>query len=52
MSDFPYSTALTVGAGPGISASLARQLTALGVQVGLVARDVEVLRRWLKKRAR
>ena len=40
MSDFPYSTALIVGTGPGISASLARQLAALGVKVGLAARDV------------
>jgi NAD(P)-dependent dehydrogenase (short-subunit alcohol dehydrogenase family) len=40
VSDFPYSTALIVGTGPGISASLARQLAALGVKVGLAARDV------------
>jgi NAD(P)-dependent dehydrogenase (short-subunit alcohol dehydrogenase family) len=40
MTDFPYRTALIVGAGPGISASLARRLTALGVKVGLAARDV------------
>jgi NAD(P)-dependent dehydrogenase (short-subunit alcohol dehydrogenase family) len=40
VSEFPYYTALIVGAGPGISASLARQLAALGVKVGLVARDV------------
>ena len=39
MSDFPYHTALIVGAGPGISASVARRLSALGVKVGLAARD-------------
>ena len=43
MSDFPYATALIVGTGPGISASLARQLAAFGVKVGLVARDVSKL---------
>ena len=40
MNEFPYRTALIVGTGPGISASLARRLAALGVKVGLVARDV------------
>lgn len=40
MTAFPYKTALIVGAGPGISASLARQLAALDVRVGLAARDV------------
>ena len=39
MTDFPYSTALIIGAGPGISASLTRQLSSLGVKVGLAARD-------------
>jgi NAD(P)-dependent dehydrogenase (short-subunit alcohol dehydrogenase family) len=39
VTDFPYSTALIVGAGPGISASLTRQLSTLGVKVGLAARD-------------
>ena len=39
VTDFPYSTALIVGAGPGISASLTRQLSSLGVKVGLAARD-------------
>jgi NAD(P)-dependent dehydrogenase (short-subunit alcohol dehydrogenase family) len=38
MNGFPYSKALIVGAGPGISASLARGLATLGVKVGLVAR--------------
>lgn len=40
MTDFPYRTALIVGAGSGISASLARRLTALHVKVGLAARDI------------
>jgi len=43
MSDFPYHTALIVGAGPGISAALARRLTALGVKVGLAARNAAKL---------
>lgn len=43
MTDFPYKTALIVGAGPGISASLARQLTARGVKVALAARDIDKL---------
>ena len=43
MIEFPYRTALIVGVGPGISASLARRLSALGTKVGLVARDVDKL---------
>jgi NAD(P)-dependent dehydrogenase (short-subunit alcohol dehydrogenase family) len=43
MSDFPYRTALIVGAGSGISASLARRLAALEVTVGLAARDTDKL---------
>jgi NAD(P)-dependent dehydrogenase (short-subunit alcohol dehydrogenase family) len=43
MADFPYSTALIVGAGPGISASLARGFARLGVKVGLAARDTSKL---------
>jgi NAD(P)-dependent dehydrogenase (short-subunit alcohol dehydrogenase family) len=43
MRDFPYATALIVGAGFGISASVARHLAATGVKVGLVARDTEKL---------
>jgi NAD(P)-dependent dehydrogenase (short-subunit alcohol dehydrogenase family) len=39
MADMPYETALIVGAGPGISASVARALAAAGVRVGLVARN-------------
>jgi NAD(P)-dependent dehydrogenase (short-subunit alcohol dehydrogenase family) len=41
--DFPYRTALIVGAGAGISASLARRLSALGVKVGLAARNIDKL---------
>jgi NAD(P)-dependent dehydrogenase (short-subunit alcohol dehydrogenase family) len=44
MTDFPYQTALIVGAGPGISASLARRLSTLGVEVGVAARNVDKLR--------
>ena len=43
MPDFPYRNALIVGAGPGISASLARQLTGLGVKVALAARNIRKL---------
>jgi len=39
MADIPYSTALIVGAGPGISASVARALSAAGLKVGLAARN-------------
>lgn len=44
MRDFPYRCALIVGAGPGISASLARRLRGIGLQVGLAARNVEKLK--------
>jgi NAD(P)-dependent dehydrogenase (short-subunit alcohol dehydrogenase family) len=44
MTDFPYETALIVGAGPGLSASLARQLTARGVKVALAARNIDKLK--------
>jgi NAD(P)-dependent dehydrogenase (short-subunit alcohol dehydrogenase family) len=40
MTDFQYRSALIVGAGPGISASLTRLLTAQGMKVGLVARNI------------
>jgi NAD(P)-dependent dehydrogenase (short-subunit alcohol dehydrogenase family) len=43
MPDFPYRNALIVGAGPGISASLARQLARLGVKVALAARNIQKL---------
>ena len=43
MPDLPYSTALIVGAGPGISASVARSLRSAGLAVGLAARNVEKL---------
>ena len=39
MSGIPYRTALIVGVGGGISASLARMLAAAGLKVGLAARD-------------
>lgn len=43
MTDIPYRTALIVGAGPGLSASLARGLAAAGLRVGLGARNVDKL---------
>ena len=43
MTDIPYRTALIVGAGPGISASVARGLASAGLKVGLAARNVEKL---------
>jgi NAD(P)-dependent dehydrogenase (short-subunit alcohol dehydrogenase family) len=43
MTDLSYRAALIVGAGPGISASLARRLAALGVKVALAARDTAKL---------
>ena len=43
MPDFPYRNALIVGAGPGISASLARQLARLGLKVALAARNIQKL---------
>jgi NAD(P)-dependent dehydrogenase (short-subunit alcohol dehydrogenase family) len=43
MTGLPYRTALIVGAGPGISASLARALSGAGLKVGLAARGVEKL---------
>jgi len=41
--DFPYRSALIVGTGPGISASLARSLAGAGVQVALAARNIQKL---------
>jgi NAD(P)-dependent dehydrogenase (short-subunit alcohol dehydrogenase family) len=43
MADIPYRTALIVGAGTGISASLARALAKAGLQVGLAARNTAKL---------
>ncbi len=43
MTDIPYRTALIVGAGSGISASVARGLAAAGLKVGLAARNIEKL---------
>ena len=43
MTDLPYRTALIVGAGLGISASLARGLAAAGLRVGVAARNVDKL---------
>ena len=43
MTDFPYRSALIVGAGLGISASVARRFAALGVKVALAARNVQKL---------
>jgi NAD(P)-dependent dehydrogenase (short-subunit alcohol dehydrogenase family) len=40
---FPYQTALIIGAGVGISASLARAFSQAGLKVGLVARDTSKL---------
>ena len=43
MSKIPYTTALIVGAGPGISASAGRALAAAGLKVGLAARNTDKL---------
>src|SRR5882672_10804612 len=43
MTNIPYRTALIVGAGSGISASVARGLAAAGLRVGLAARNIEKL---------
>jgi NAD(P)-dependent dehydrogenase (short-subunit alcohol dehydrogenase family) len=43
MSAIPYASALIVGAGGGISASVARALAAAGVKVALAARNVAKL---------
>jgi NAD(P)-dependent dehydrogenase (short-subunit alcohol dehydrogenase family) len=43
MATTPYRTALIVGVGPGISASVARSLAAAGLKVGLAARNVDKL---------
>ena len=41
MAAIPYSTALIVGAGPGISASVARVLAAAGLKLGVAARNID-----------
>jgi NAD(P)-dependent dehydrogenase (short-subunit alcohol dehydrogenase family) len=43
MSQIPYRTALIIGAGPGISASVARALAGAGLKVGLAARNLDKL---------
>ena len=43
MTDIPYRSALIVGAGPGISASVARALSRAGLQVSLAARGPDKL---------
>jgi len=43
--DLAYKTALIVGAGSGISASVARRLATLGTKVGLASRDTTKLAR-------
>jgi NAD(P)-dependent dehydrogenase (short-subunit alcohol dehydrogenase family) len=43
MASLPYTTALIVGAGAGISASVARGLAASGLKVGLAARNIDKL---------
>src|SRR5438105_151655 len=43
MTAIPYRTALIVGAGPGISASVSRGLAAAGLKVGLAARNIDKL---------
>jgi len=43
MPSIPYKTALIIGAGAGISASLARLLTEAGLQVALAARNADKL---------
>ena len=43
MTEIPYRTALIVGAGSGISASVARGLAAAGLKVGLAARNIDKL---------
>ena len=43
MATIPYRTALIVGTGPGISASVARALAAAGLKVGVAARKIDKL---------
>jgi NAD(P)-dependent dehydrogenase (short-subunit alcohol dehydrogenase family) len=41
MTSLPYANALIIGAGPGISASVARALAGAGLKVGLASRNVD-----------
>ena len=43
MADLPYSTALIVGAGDGISASVARAFAGAGLRIALAARNADKL---------
>ena len=43
MTDIPYTTAIIIGAGPGISASVGRALGAAGLKVALAARNTAKL---------
>ncbi|CAN7241674.1 SDR family NAD(P)-dependent oxidoreductase [Bosea sp. LjRoot237] len=43
MTSLPYRSALIVGAGSGISASVARALAAQGIKIGLAARNTDKL---------
>jgi NAD(P)-dependent dehydrogenase (short-subunit alcohol dehydrogenase family) len=43
MTELPYRTALIVGTGPGISASVTRKLAAAGLKVAIAARDTAKL---------
>ena len=43
MTAIPYRTALIVGAGTGISASVARGLAAAGLKIGLASRNIDKL---------
>ncbi|TCU13675.1 short-subunit dehydrogenase [Rhizobium sullae] len=43
LSDIPYRSALIIGAGPGISASLTKRLAVGGVSVAIAARNVDKL---------
>ena len=43
MTALPYERVLIIGAGPGISASVARQLSAAGLAVALAARSIDKL---------
>lgn len=43
MNDIPYKSALVIGAGPGISASVTRLLRAAGLPVVIAARNIDKL---------